>query len=94
MSPYKRAKREDALKTYKKTMSFEIGSVRDSFAALQAQCNDKACQLLKSLELEHDEIMEIAFWTADFPELIGVATFIKNNAGLLTYSLDYSQSTL
>ena len=39
--------------------------------------------------------MEEIFWTADLPaELIGISIISKNEAGLLTYSLDFSESTL
>ena len=39
--------------------------------------------------------MEVVFWTDDIiPELIGTANIAKNDAGLMTYSMDYSLSTL
>lgn len=57
-------------------------------------CNDKSNELIKSIELKDGEELEVVFWTTDFPELIGVSTITKNESGLLTYSLDFSESTL
>lgn len=94
MSGYRRAKREDAIKSQRKVMSVKIGKVEDSFESLQTMCNDKANELIKSLELETGEEMLVTFWTEVIPELIGVAKIIKNEAGLMTYSLDYSSSTV
>lgn len=94
MSPYRRAKREDAIKHSKKELSVHIGSVDDSFELLQAMCNDKANELIKSVELEKGEEMQVVFWTEDMPELIGTAIITKNGAGLMTYSMDYSLTTL
>lgn len=94
MSPYRRAKREDAIKPSKKELSVSIGSVDDSFESLQTMCNDKANELIKTVELENGEEMQVVFWTEDFPELIGIANITKNDAGLMTYSMDYSQTTL
>lgn len=95
MCPYKRAKREDAIRPSQKEMSIKIGSWRDSFESLQGMCNDKANELIKSIELKDGEEMEVIFWTADLPaELIGISIISKNEAGLLTYSLVFSESTL
>ena len=66
MCPYKRAKREDAIRPSQKEMSIKIGSWRDSFESLQGMCNDKANELIKSIELKDGEEMEVIFWTADF----------------------------
>lgn len=95
MSSYKRAKREDYKKSTKKEMSMYIGSVSDNIDTLKAMCNDEANELIKSVELSYGEEMNIVFWTADFiPELIGIAAITRNNSGLLTYKLDFSQSTI
>ena len=94
MSAYHRAKREDAIKPSKKELSINIGSVNDSFESLQAMCNDKANELIKTVHLEHGEEMQVVFWTKDIPELIGTANIIMKDGGLLTYSLDYSLTTL
>lgn len=94
MSLYRRAKKEDAVKPSKKEMSVHIGSVYDSCEVLQARCNVKANELSKSVELNDDEEMEVAFWTKDIPELICVAKIYNNESGLRTYVIDYSYSTL
>ncbi len=57
-------------------------------------CNDKANELIKSVDLEYGEEMQVLFWTEDISELIGVANITKNESGLMTYSMDYSLSTL
>lgn len=93
MSPYRRAKRGGATKPSKTTMSISLGSVCDEFEALKAKCNDKAIELLDSIDLTQGEILEVVFWTADCPELIGVATFTKNDAGYTTFSIDYDSLT-
>ncbi|MBD5245749.1 MAG: hypothetical protein HDS55_03255 [Barnesiella sp.] len=95
MSSYRRAKREDAIKPSKKEMSISLGSSRDSFEELQTMCNNKANELTKSVELNIGEEMNVVFWTTDlFAELIGVAKIEKNSSGMITYSLDFSESTL
>lgn len=94
MCPYHRAKREDAKKLPKKELSVHIGSVKDDFESLQTMCNDKANELIKTLSLKQGEEMQVVFWTEDIPELIGVANIIMNDTGLMTYSMDYSLTTL
>lgn len=94
MSPYKRAKKEDAIKPLKKELSVRIGSVSDTFESLQGMCNDKANELIKSIELRNGEEMQVVFWTEDIPELIGTANITLNETGLMSYSMDYSLSTL
>ncbi|MBO4977791.1 MAG: hypothetical protein J6C67_03635 [Muribaculaceae bacterium] len=94
MSPYKRAKKEETIKPLKKMLSIEVGSVKDSFESLQSMCNDKANELIKTVEVEPGEQMQVEFWTEDIPEFIGVANISVNHAGLITYSMDYSETTL
>lgn len=94
MCPYHRTKREDAIKPPKKALSVPIGNVKDGFESLQTMCNDKANELIKTLSLEKGEEMQVVFWTEDIPELIGIANITINDAGLMTYSMDYSLTTL
>ena len=94
MSPYHRAKKEDVIKPPKKVKSVSIGSVKDSVESLQSRCNDKANELIKTLSLEPEEEMQVVFWTEDIPELIGIANITKNDSGLMSYSMDYSSSTI
>ena len=95
MSPYRRAKKEDAIKPPKKRMSISLGSFGDGSEKLQTMCNNKANELTKSVELNIGEEMIVEFWTTDlFAELIGVAKIEKNSSGMINYSLDFSESTL
>ncbi len=94
MSPYRRAKKEDKIKPLKKELSVYIGKVNDNFESLQVMCNDKVNELMKAVKLEHGEEMQVVFWTEDFTELIGTANITMNADGLMTYSLDYSLTTL
>lgn len=95
MSPYRRAKREDAIKPSEKNLSISIGSSKYSFDTLQTMCTDKANELIKTMKLENGEEATIVFWTKEgMPELIGVAKISKNDFGIMTYSMDFSQTTL
>lgn len=91
---YKRFKKEEAITPSKERRSIHVGSVNDSIESLHSMCNDKSNELKKSEELNDGEELEVAFFTSDFPELIGVSTITKNESGLLSYSLDFSESTL
>ena len=94
MSLYRRAKKEVAIKQPSKEISVSIGSIENSFESLKTMCNDKSNELIKTIELEKGEEIQIVFWTEDIPELIGVAKVIKNDNGLISYSMDYSLTTL
>ena len=95
MSKYRRQKRVDAISHFpKKQLSINIGHVRYSFDILKSMCHDKSIQLTQSLEFEIGEEVEVVFLTRGIPELIGVSTFIKNESGQVTYSLDFSQNTV
>lgn len=94
MSSYRRAKKEDATKPSQKELSIKIGSVKDDFKALQTICNDKAIELMKTVELDNGEEMRVAFWTEDFCELIGQAIISKSSAGQMSFTMDYSCRTL
>ena len=94
MGSYRRTKKEDSIRPSKKEMSIGIGSVNDSFESLQRMCNDKSNELIKSIDLNAGEEMEVVFWTADIPELICVSKITKNKSGMLSYRLDFTLSTL
>ena len=72
--------------------NIHVGKVSDSMEKLTKLCNEKVEQMAKTMNIEKD--VEIPFWTADFPELICVATFSKGKDGNITYKLDFSKSTL
>lgn len=91
---YRRGKREDANKPSMKNLSVSIGSINDSFESLKTMCNDKSIELLKSVDLNDGEYLDVVFWTSDIPELIGTSRIIKNKSGMLSYTLDFSLTTL
>ena len=94
MGGYKRAKRKDKVLPAKHQMDISIGSVEDSFEDLKVKCNDISNELIKSVNLKDGEELTVVFWTEDFPELIGISTITKNEAGDNIYSMDYSNSTI
>lgn len=72
----------------------KFGSIYDSNTSIKEQCESKAAELSKNLEISIGEEINIPFWTEDFPELICVAKFQKNEFGDILYMFDYSLSTL
>ena len=77
------------MKEEPRSLSFSLGSVND-----KQLCNDKSVELLKTIEVNEDNKIDVAFWTEDIPELIAVSHFIKNENGYIQFSLDLSESTL
>lgn len=94
MSSYRRAKKEDSIQPSSKEMTIKIGSVKDSFMSLKTMCNDKSVELQKTLQLNNEDKLDVVFWTADIPELIGISTFTKNKDGLISFNLNCDESTL
>lgn len=77
-----------------RSLSISFGSVNDSFDYLKQCCNDKSVELLKSIEVNEDNKIDIVFWTEDIPELIGISHFNKDVNGYISFRLDFSESTL
>jgi len=50
--------------------------------------------LLTTIDVPDGATIEVPFWTADFPELIGVGKFQRGQNGKIVYDLDFSESTL
>lgn len=73
--------------------SIHCGNAEDSFESLKKACEEEAKKLCESLNVVPGEVVEIPFWTSDFPELICVGRFSKSD-DVITYKLDYSESTL
>lgn len=94
MSSYRRAKREDYVQPEKRTLSFQIGSANSSVESLECMCKDKSQDIMKSIKLNNGEEIDVVFWTAGDAELICVSKITKNEAGVLSYRLDFSESTL
>lgn len=94
MCAYRRAKKDDPIRSSIHELSISLGSVNDSFDSLKVLCNDKANELKDNIELENGEKLKVVFWTKDKQELIGVADFYKNENGFCVYSIDYSLRTI
>lgn len=94
MSSYRRPKKEDIQKPTGKVLSVEIGSVKNDLESLKVMCDDKANEIAKTEDLESGEAIQVVFWSGDIAEIIGTANIIKNEAGIVSYSMDYSLSTL
>lgn len=94
MSSYRRAKKENSIQPSSKEMTIKIGSVKDSFMSLKTMCNDKSVELQKTIQLNNEDKLNVVFWTADIPELIGISTFTKNKDGLISFNLNCDESTL
>ncbi len=69
------------------------GKVSQSFEQLQKVVQAKANEIISTIEIGEGETKKVAFWTADIPELIGVATYKKEN-GAIAFDLDFSETTL
>ena len=77
-----------------KKIALSLGSKYDSFDYLKQLCNDKSVELLKTIEVNEDNKIDVVFWTEDIPELIGVSHFIKDERGEISFSLDFNETTL
>lgn len=75
-------------------LSIKCGKTTDSFENLKQLCKTKAKELSTTIQIDNESKVTVPFWTANFPELICVGVFYKNESGLVTYELDFSQSTL
>lgn len=82
------------MKEEPRSLSFSLGSVNDSLDYLKQLCNDKSVELLKTIEVNEDNKIDVEFWTEDKPELIGVSHFVKNDNGYIQFSLDLTETTL
>lgn len=73
--------------------AIHCGNTEDSFESLKKACEEEAKKLCESLNVATGEVVEIPFWTSDFPELICVGKFTKSDERVM-FDLDYSESTL
>jgi hypothetical protein len=76
------------------SVSITCGKTTDSFEKLQKLCHQEAEKLSKSISIPNQEIISVPFWTSDFPELIGVGKFSRNESGSIVYTLDFAETTL
>jgi len=72
----------------------KCGKTTDSFDKLEMLCKEEAKKLSETIEFSNLEVVSVPFWTSDFPELICVGSFSKNESGLIVFELDFSESTL
>lgn len=75
-------------------LAIHCGKTTDSYKKLESICEAKANEIKGKLDFSTQSEIEISFWTENFPELICVGTFSKNNLGEVVFELDYSQTTL
>lgn len=75
-------------------MQITVGKVSDDFEKLKTLCREEADKLIKEFVDQEIKEIEIPFWTEDYPELICVAKFTRNDNKELVYHLDFSQTTL
>lgn len=76
------------------TLSVECGNTTDDFEYLRKVCKKEAEKLLASMDFSSESTISVAFWTCDYPELICVGNFCKEEGGSINYDLDFSQATL
>lgn len=74
--------------------SIRCGSAYDNLETLKIMCEVEASKLCLTLDVKSGEILEIPFWTKDFPELICVGKFCLSDNDSVNYELDFSASTL
>lgn len=75
-------------------LNIKCGKVSDSFDVLETICKEKSEELKVSIKMENQSETTVTFWTEDFPELICVGRFKKDNEGNIDYTLDFSESGL
>ena len=75
-------------------ISINCGKTTNSFEELKILCQKEAEQLSKTIEISQQEIISVPFWTSDFPELICIGNFKKDDSGSTIYDLNFTESTL
>lgn len=75
-------------------LQIKFGKHSDSFEYLKSLTEEKAKEISNSLIIENGNKKSVTFWTADIPELIAVVNYEKNQNGDVSYTIDYSQTTL
>ena len=75
-------------------LSIKCGKVSDNFEDLKSICKKRSEDLKSQLNIPSQSTVTVTFWTEDFPELIGVGYFKKNEKEEIIYELDFSETTL
>lgn len=78
----------------KQELTIHCGKTTNSFEELKALCEQHANELKLQLNISAHEKTIVTFWTEDFPELICIGTFEKDDSGKTIFILDFSESTL
>lgn len=74
--------------------AIHCGNTTDDFEKLKHLCKFEAEKLTANIVFSEEDIVKIPFWTNDIPELICIGHFYKNEKGVVTFDLDFSQTTL
>ena len=77
-----------------KKTAINCGFSTDGLKILKQLCEVEAEKYLEKIDFSKNDTVLIPFWTTDIPELICVGKFYKNEEGVATYTLDFSQTTL
>ncbi|MFT3795216.1 hypothetical protein [Flavobacterium sp.] len=75
-------------------ISISCGKTTDSFEKLQKLCREEADKLSKTITISNQETISVPFWTSNFPELIGVGKFSRNESGSVVYTFNFDETTL
>lgn len=78
----------------KQELTIHCGKTTNSFEELKALSEQHANELKLQLNIAAHEKATVTFWTEDFPELICIGTFEKDDSGETIFILDFSESTL
>lgn len=74
--------------------SIQCGKTTDNFEELETLCKKEAEKLSETMEIPSQSAITVTFWTTDFPELICVGSFYKDERNAVRYELDFSETTL
>ena len=77
----------------KQELTIHCGKTTNSFEELKSLCEQQSNELKLRLNIPAHEKIIATFWTEDFPELICIGTFEKNELGDIIFTLDFSEST-
>ena len=75
-------------------MTINCGKESDTMETLAELCRVEAAKVAATIDVPDGKIVAVPFWTSDFPELICVGKFRKEESGNVVFELDFSESTL
>lgn len=68
-----------------------LGSTEEE---IEKACKERAEEIAKTIAVPNGDETSVVFWTQEDQELICSAIFRKNASGEISYTLDFSQTTL